>query len=191
MNDPKGEITLLLEAVRSGQRDPAELVAAVYQELRFMARNALAHEGGQTLQATDLVHEAYLRLVGRGQISWENRAHFFTSAAEAMRRILIDRARSRSRIKRGGGGQRIELSAGMATEEPLPEELLAVDEALTRLESIDPTMSMVVKLRYFAGFSVPETAELLKISPRSVDRYWAAARAWFQRELMRTSTEIR
>lgn len=157
-----------------------------------MARGALAREGaGQTLQPTDLVHEAYLRLVGSGEVHWENRAHFFASAAEAMRRILIDRARSRSRLKRGGGAQRVELSEGFAAEEPPPEEILAVDEALTRLEAIDPVMTQVVKFRYFAGFSIPETAELMQISPRSVDRFWSAARAWFQRELQRSSSGTR
>jgi len=181
-----GDVTLLLDAIRAGQRDPAELVDVVYEELRIMARGALARErAGQSLQPTDLVHEVYLRLLGGGKVRWENRAHFFASAAEAMRRVIIDRARSRSRLKRGGAAQRVELSDGMAAEEPAPEEVLAVDQALTRLESFDGVMSKVVKLRYFAGCSVPETAELLDLSPRSVDRLWAAARAWFQRELAR------
>jgi RNA polymerase sigma factor (TIGR02999 family) len=187
MNDAKGEITLLLEAIRSGHRDQSDLVQAVYEELRSMARGALAREGAaQTLQPTELVHEAYLRLVGSGGIHWENRAHFFGSAAEAMRRILIDRARSRSSQKRGGGAHRVELSEAFAAEEPPPEEVLAVDEALTRLETIDPVMSQVVKLRYFAGCSIPETAEIMQMSARSVDRLWSAARAWFQRELQVT-----
>jgi RNA polymerase sigma factor (TIGR02999 family) len=149
-----------------------------------MARGALAREGGpQSLQPTDLVHEAYLRLLGGGEIPWENRAHFFGSAAEAMRRVLIDRARSRGRLKRGAGAQRVELSDEAAPPGPAPEEVLAVDQALSRLEAIDATMSQVVKLRYFAGFSVPETAELMGLSARSVDRLWAEARVWFQREL--------
>lgn len=186
MNDAKGEITLLLEAIRSGRRDRAELVEAVYEELRSMARSALAREGAaRSLQPTDLVHEAYLRLVGSGEIHWENRAHFFASAAEAMRRILIDRARSRSRLKRGAGAEHVELSERLAAEEAPPEELLAVDEVLTRLEAIDPVMSQVVKLRYFAGCSVAETSALMQMSPRSVERLWSAARAWFQRELQR------
>lgn len=156
-----------------------------------MARSALAGEGaGQTLQPTELVHEAYLRLLGGGEIRWENRAHFFASAAEAMRRILIERARSGFRLKRGGGAQRVELSEGLAMQESPPEELLAVDQALTRLEAIDPAMSQVVKLRYFAGCSVPETAELMRISPRTVDRFWSAARAWFQRELQRAGAPL-
>jgi RNA polymerase sigma factor (TIGR02999 family) len=181
-----GDVTLLLEAIRSGQRDPSELVAIVYEELRSMARSALYREGsGQTLQPTDLVHEAYLRLLGSSQIHWQSRAHFFGSAAEAMRRILIDRARARSRLKRGGDAERVELAEGLAIEEPPPEELLAVDRALSRLETVDPVMSQVVKLRYFAGCSVPETAELLQTSPRSIDRLWVAARAWLQRELAR------
>jgi RNA polymerase sigma factor (TIGR02999 family) len=184
-----GDVTLLLEAIRSGQRDPADLVAVVYEELRSMARSALFREGPErTLQATELVHEAYLRLLGGGEVHWQNRAHFFASAAEAMRRILIDRARTRSRLKRGGDAQRVELADDLAIEEPPPEELLAVDRALSRLEAVDAVMGQVVKLRYFAGFSVAETAELMQMSPRSVERIWSAARAWFQRELWRVSS---
>lgn len=182
-----GDVTLLLEAIRAGRRDPAELVEAVYQELRSMARSALAGEApGRSLQPTELVHEAYLRLMGSGATRWENRAHFFASAAEAMRRILIDRARSRVRLKRGGHAQRVELTEDLASGEPPPEELLAIDEALTRLAAVDPPMAQVVRLRYFAGCSVDETAEVLQISSSTVDRLWAAARAWFRRELQRS-----
>jgi RNA polymerase sigma factor (TIGR02999 family) len=179
-----GDVTLLLDAIRAGQRDPAELVSVVYEELRSMARRALGREAGRpSLQATDLVHDAYLRLLGRGDVHWESRAHFFASAAEAMRRILIERARSRASRKRGRNAQQVELREEMALEEAPAEEMLAVDHALNRLEKIDDVMGQVVKLRYFAGCSVPEVAEILQMSPRSVDRLWVGARAWLVREL--------
>lgn len=160
-----------------------ELLPLVYEELRRLARAQLAHEKhAVTLQPTALVHEAYLRLVGSDDV-WENRRHFFAAAAEAMRRILIERARRRLAAKHGGDYERASLSDWKPEEEPAPEILLALDQALERLERRDASMAAVVKLRYFAGLSVEETAQSLDLSPRSVNRHWVAARAWLLREM--------
>jgi RNA polymerase sigma factor (TIGR02999 family) len=137
---------------------------------------------GQTLQPTALVHEAYLRLIADPAARWENRAHFFGAAAEAMRRILIERARRISRQKRGGGQAAVPLDEVEVAAPGEPEELLAIDLALTKLQAHDPEMAEVVKLRYFAGLTVEETAEALAMSPRGVNRAWTAARAWLKRE---------
>jgi RNA polymerase sigma factor (TIGR02999 family) len=142
---------------------------------------------GRTLQATGLVHEAYLRLVGDQSMAWENRGHFFATAAEAMRRILIEQARRRRSLKRGGGRTPQPLDEGMLVAAPLDEELLALDGALERLESTTPERAQVVKLRYFAGLSVEETARALDLSPRSVNRLWTSARAWLHHEIARGS----
>ncbi len=178
------EVTKILNRIEHG--DPngsSELMVLVYDELRNLARHRLAHElPGQTLQATALVHEVYLRLVGQRDAStWENRAHFFGAAAEAMRRILIDQARRKNALKHGGGVNRVELHddielpghAGVA-----PEELIALDEALQEFEAIDPMRARVVKLHYYSGFTLPETAEALGISLATVKRQWGFARAW-------------
>jgi RNA polymerase sigma factor (TIGR02999 family) len=185
MTDRPSRATLLIREVGEGNRQAAaELLPLVYDELRQLARIKLAREKpGQTLQPTALVHEAYLRLVGATDPGWEGRRHFFAAAAEAMRRILIERARRRAAEKHGGGAERVTLQDVAADEAVAPETLLAVDAALTRLESIDPEMADVVKLRYFAGMSVEETAESLQLSPRTVNRHWTGARAWLQREL--------
>jgi RNA polymerase sigma factor (TIGR02999 family) len=180
-----GELTEILAAITSGDRDAASrLLPLVYDELREVARAKLARERqGHTLQPTALVHEAYLRLFGNARPRWENRAHFFGAAAEAMRRILIERARRHLRLKRGGGRQQVPL-ADMVEQQTLgAEDLLALDRALDRLEARDAVMAEVVKLRYFAGLTVDETAAALDLSPRTVDRHWTGARAWLQREL--------
>jgi len=184
-----GEITQILEAISSGEKTAAEeLLELVYENLRNMARVRMADEKlGHTLQPTALVHEAYLRLFADQQPSWENRVHFFVATAEAMRRILIDRARRRDRQKRGGDQQKVDLDSGMGSYEPPAEELLALDEALSRLESIDPQMAQVVKLRYFAGLTIDGTAQALQASPRTVSRLWTNARAWLHSELSRPS----
>jgi RNA polymerase sigma factor (TIGR02999 family) len=180
------EATRLLKAVAAG--DPAaaaDLLPLVYDELRKLAAARLATEPpGQTLQPTALVHEAYLRLVGGGQPDgWDGCGHFFAAAAEAMRRILIDQARRRMTVKHGGAGRRVELSEEPAAAEQPPEDLLALDEALTELEQHDPTAARLVNLRYFAGLSHQDAAAALGLTRREADRYWSLARAWLFRRL--------
>jgi RNA polymerase sigma factor (TIGR02999 family) len=162
-------------------REAADLLPLVYQELRRLAHHRLARERpGQTLQTTALVHEAYLRLVSNGRARWENRAHFFAAAAIAMRRILVEQARKRDQGKRGGDRQRITLNEGVAATQAPSVDLLALDEALKRLEAHDAQASQVVNLRYFAGLDVEDTAEALGISPRTVKRAWSYAKAWLR-----------
>jgi RNA polymerase sigma factor (TIGR02999 family) len=169
-----------------GDGDPAaadQLLKLVYDELRKLAAVKLASEKpGQTLQATALVHEAYIRLVGiENPPSWESRCHFFAAAAESMRRILIDTARRKQTQKRGGDWKRDDLEA-VAAPEP-DEDLLALDEALQKLAVKDPLKAKLVELRYFAGLTGEEAAEVLNISPTTADRYWAYARTWLQAEI--------
>ncbi len=181
------DVTRILDAVRKGDvRAADELLAAVYQELRRLAAVRLGQEpAGQTLQATALVHEAYIRLVGIEDQSWEGRGHFFAAAAEAMRRILIERARHKRRRKRGADRQRIDLDdATLAIEGP-SEDVIAVDEALTKLGQEDKIVADLVKMRYFAGLNLDQIAKILGISRRTADRYWAYARAWLHREITR------
>jgi RNA polymerase sigma factor (TIGR02999 family) len=182
--DAASRVTLLLQELAGGRREALdELVPLVYEELRRMAKWRVSRERAQvSLQPTDLVHEAFLRL-GSGAQGFENSAHFFGAAAEAMRRILIERARRRSRVRHGGALERAFPEDIAAAAENAPETLLALDRALTALESNDEAMARVVKLRYFAGLTVPETAEALGISPRSVDRAWRTARAWLNSEM--------
>jgi RNA polymerase sigma factor (TIGR02999 family) len=177
-------VTRLLNDAASGDaRASAELLPLVYEELRSLARQKMGQErAGHTLQATALVHEAYVRLVdGNTGKSWDGRWHFFAAAAEAMRRILVDQARRRGRIKRGGGvtaRQRVDLeSVDVIVDEP-PEELLAVDEGLTALAAHHPDSAHLVKLRYFAGLTIEEVAEAMGISVATANRRWAYARAW-------------
>jgi RNA polymerase sigma factor (TIGR02999 family) len=180
-----GEVTRILDALGDGDEEAAgRLLEAVYEELRRLASARLARESpGPTLQATALVHEAYLRLFGKEGVSFENRAHFFGAAAEAMRRILVERARRRGSLKRGGDRQRVDLDESGLAVLPPPVELLAVDEALCRLESEDPAKAELVKLRYFAGLEIAEAARILGISRATADRHWAFARAWLYREI--------
>jgi RNA polymerase sigma factor (TIGR02999 family) len=178
------EVTRILSAIDQG--DPhaaAQLLPLVYDELRQLAAQKLAEEkAGQTLQATALVHEAYLRLVDVQQApSWDSRGHFFAAAAEAMRRILIDQARRKHSRKRGGSLQRVELDVGAllaAPERRAAEDLLALDEALRQLEGEDPLKARLVKLRYFAGLSLAEAAAALGVSPATAKRHWVYARSW-------------
>jgi RNA polymerase sigma factor (TIGR02999 family) len=182
-----GDVTLLLDQLRAGRSEALdELVLLVYRELRLLARARVARErAGFSLQPTELVHEAFLRLTPNLH-AIENRAHFFGAAAEAMRRILIERARRRARLRHGGELERTAFPEDVAEGvENAPESLLALDEALASLESNDARMAQVVKLRYFAGLTVPETAEALGISGRSVDRAWRTARAWLNSEMTR------
>jgi len=163
-----------------------ELLPEVYDELRKLARARLARErhSNQTLQPTALVHEAYLRVAGDQQDrQWDRRGHFFAAAATAMRRILIERARHYQRIKHGSSAERVELDSGMMRVDPALINLVAVDEALTRLEATDPRKAEIVSLRYFAGLSIEETAGALDLSPATVKNEWAFARAWLFRVL--------
>jgi len=179
------EITRLLAAVADGNDEAkGDLWPLVYAELRRLARSQMAREKpGQTLQPTALVHEAYLRLTGGGEVAWDSRGHFFSAAAEAMRRILIDRARKRQAVKHGGGKRRVTLEDLDVASEPLPDELLALDDALSRLEEQDRERAQVVKLRFFAGLTEKETAQAMGISQRSAGRLWAGARAWLYKEM--------
>ncbi len=179
------EVTRILAAIEGGDARAAEkLLPLVYEQLRAIARQRMAQErAGHTLQATALVHEAYLRLVGGQQVPWMNRAHFYLAAAEAMRRILIEHARKRDRLKRGGDRRRVPVSVVDLAAEQDSEEILAVDEAVQRLEESDAQAGKVVRLRFFAGLSVDETARALDLSPRTVAREWAYARAWLHNAL--------
>jgi RNA polymerase sigma factor (TIGR02999 family) len=182
------DVTRLLDAAAAGDRKAAaDLLPLVYDELRKLAAARMTAEApDQTLQPTALVHEAYLRLVGPGDVSrWEGRGHFFAAAAEAMRRILVDTARRKNRLKRGGDQVRRDVEE-VEVAAPAPrEDLLALDEALDKLTSEDRSAAELVKLRYFAGLTLPEAAQVMKISPRSADRLWAYARAWLHQELQR------
>lgn len=182
-----GEVTRILEQLNRGEQAPTEsLLPLVYGELRKLAAHWLAQQpAGQTLQPTALVHEAYLRLVGdpAGQ-SWENRGHFFAAAAEAIRRILVENARRKGRHKRGGGWNRQDLDLASDVAQPtIREDLLALDEALSRLAATDAQAAQIVNLRYFAGLSIPDAAMAMGVSPRTADRIWAFARSWLLREL--------
>ena len=180
-------VTRILTAIESGDREAAdELLVVVYKELRRLAAQLLAGERpGQTLQATALVHEAYLRLVGSGKEGYEGRRHFFAAAAEAMRRILVDNARRKCRLKRGGDRKRIDIDldgAALAVDKP-SDDLIALDEALAKLSEKDRIKADLVKLRYFVGLTGEQAAELLGISNTTAKRYWSYARAWLYREM--------
>jgi RNA polymerase sigma factor (TIGR02999 family) len=177
-------VTHILSAIAQG--DPhaaAQLLPLVYDELRHLAAERLAQEApGNTLDATALVHEAYVRLVGPADADrWDNRAHFFAAAATAMRRILIDRARQKQRLRHGGGRRRQELHPDLAAAPEPDEQLLALDAALARLAEQDPLKARLVELRYFAGLTGDQAAEILGIAPSTADRHWVFARAWLRR----------
>jgi RNA polymerase sigma factor (TIGR02999 family) len=180
-----GDVTRILNAIEKG--DPKatdELLPLVYDELRLLAAQKLSREvPGQTLQATALVHEAYLRLLGDEGKTWQNHGHFFAAAAEAMRRILVENARRKLRLKRGGDHQRVELDdAGPAMAGPC-DDLLALDEALEKLSQTDKVKADLVKLRFFAGLTSEQAAKILGISHNTADRYWAYARSWLHLEI--------
>jgi len=180
------EVTRILSAIEQGDPQAAgQLLPVVYDELRKLAAQKLAQEKpGQTLQATALVHEAYLRLVGSQDPGWNGRGHFFAAAAEAMRRILVERARRRKRLRRGAGC-RLDLDDVDLIDEAPAEELLALDEALERLARKDAIAAQLVKLRFFAGLTMPEAAEALGLPLRTAERNWAYARTWLHREISR------
>lgn len=180
------DVTRILSAIERGDAEAADrLLPLVYDELRKLALQRMAQEQpGQTLQATALVHEAYLRLVDREQAQhWDSRGHFFAAAAESMRRILVEKARRRNRVKHGGEMARQDLDNVQIEAAGIHEDLIALDEALTRLKEVDAQAVELVHLRYFVGLSIPDAAELLGISPRTADRLWAFARAWLRREV--------
>jgi RNA polymerase sigma factor (TIGR02999 family) len=183
----KNEVTSILSAIQQGDPRAAErLLPLVYDELRKLAAQKLAQEKpGQTLEATALVHEAYLRLVGGVATSfgWNSRGHFFGAAAEAMRRILVENARRKRAVKHAGERVRVSLEGLDLADEPPPEQLLALDEALTRLAAEDPQKAELVKLRFFTGLSIKAAAQALAISPATAKRWWTFARAWLLREV--------
>jgi RNA polymerase sigma factor (TIGR02999 family) len=180
------EVTrILADLARGDAHAAAQLLPLVYDELRKLAAARMANEApGNTLDATALVHEAYLRLVEPADTArWENRTHFFAAAATAMRRILVERARHKRRIVHGGGRQRQELHPDLAAAPAPDADLLALDAALARLTARDPVKGRLVELRYFAGLTGDQAAQILGISPKTADRYWAYARAWIRREM--------
>ncbi|HVC95334.1 MAG TPA: ECF-type sigma factor [Pirellulales bacterium] len=182
MND----VTRILSQIESGEPQAAgKLLPLVYDELRKLAAQKLAGEApGQTLGATALVHEAYLRLVDVEKVQhWDSRGHFFAAAAEAIRRILVENARKKGRVRHGGGRKRVDLEEAASLAERPGDDILSLDEALTRFAILEPAKAELVRLRYFAGFSVDETADLLGISRTTAKRYWAYARAWLLAEL--------
>lgn len=179
------DATRLLQAVELGDPRAAEmLLPLVYGELRQLAAAKMAHEApGQTLQPTALVHEAWLKLTGANHQNWNGRGHFFAAAAEAMRRILIDRARRKNRVRHGAGLERLDLDSVDLAATTDDDTLLRLDEALTRLASEDPEKAALVKLRFFAGLSIPDAAASLGISPATAKRHWAFTRAWLYCQL--------
>lgn len=181
------EVTQLLRAWGEGDREALDrLVPLVHAELHRLAHNYMRREQGRhTLQTSALVNEAYLRLVDVKGVGWQDRAHFFAVSAQIMRRILVDFARSRQNLKRGGGAQRVSLDEALVVSPERGADLLALDEALERLAGLNARQSQVVELRYFGGLSEDEVAEVLKVSPRTVRSDWSLARSWLYRELGR------
>jgi RNA polymerase sigma factor (TIGR02999 family) len=179
------DVTRILNAIERGDAEGTDqLLPLVYEELRLLAAQKLGREvPGQTLQPTALVHEAYLRLVGDAEHGWKSRGHFFGAAAEAMRRILVETARRKRRIKHGGEGHRIDMDSVDAPADQPSEDLLALDEALAKLSAQEPLKAELVKLRYFAGLTAEQAAEALDISKATADRHWAYARAWLFDEI--------
>jgi len=185
------DVTRILNAIEQGDAGATEkLLPLVYEELRLLAAQKMSQEKpGQTLQATALVHEAYIRLVGADH-NWTSRGHFLKAAAEAMRRILVENARRKQRIKRGGDRQRVNLEeADLAFEAP-SEDIIAVNEALIKLSEEDPVVADLVKLWYFAGLTLEQTAGILGISRRTAHRYWDYARAWLHQEITKGETRV-
>jgi RNA polymerase sigma factor (TIGR02999 family) len=179
-------VTRILQEIEQGDSAAAEaLMPLIYDELRKLANQRLAHEKpGQTLQATALVHDAYLRLVDVEKAQhWNSRGHFFAAAAEAMRRILIERARRKKRVRHGGGRQRVDLESQLCVSDADDDRLLEVNDALERLSGEEPEAANVVKLRYFAGLTIEETAAAMRISVRTANRHWTYARAWLYDQL--------
>ena len=189
MNRPSAEVTQLLQQWSNGQEQALDrLLPQIHAELRKLAASYLRKERpSHTLQPTALVNEAFLKLVDQRAVKWQNRAHFFGIAAQAMRRILVDHARAHGAGKRGGGERRVSLDDAPAIAGTVDVDVLALDEALTRLATIDPQQSRVVELRFFGGLTMEETAEVMQISPATVGREWRMAKAWLFAELSGTA----
>ena len=189
------DVTRILNAIEAGDSQAAgELLPIVYEELRLLAARKISNEApGQTLEATALVHEAYIRLVGTEAHNWNSRGHFYAAAAEAMRRILIDNARRKRSLRRGGGHQRVELDAALLQGGRSGEmdDLIALDEALQKLSENDPVKADLVKLRYFAGLTSNQAARILGVSPATAERYWDYARSWLRVEIAKDDTSGR
>lgn len=185
MTSSKTTVAQLVESARRGDEQAlSALMPLVYEELRRLAASYMRRERpGQTLQATALVHDAYIRLMQDSKLSWQNRSHFFGIAARSMRQILVERARARRAVKRGGSRIRVTLDAGLLATEAPAIDLEALDEALTRLEALDGELAQVVEVRFFGGLSIDEAAEALDVSPATVKRRWTVAKAWLAREL--------
>lgn len=185
MDPSQSEVTHVLNRLNAGDVEAAQkLLPLVYEELRRLARYKMSGEAaGHTLQPTALVHEAWLRLVTPGEQSWQNRAHFFSAAAESMRRILVDHARRKHSLKRGGGATKEELDESSLVLAAPPDELLAVNDALEQLQVEDPQAADLVKLRYFIGLTMEEAAASLGLSVRSTERIWTFARAWLSKQI--------
>jgi RNA polymerase sigma factor (TIGR02999 family) len=185
MPDAREDVTQVLAQMKDGDKRAADrLLPLVYDEFRALARHYLSQERmNHTLQPTALVHEAYMKLVDQTRVDWQGKNHFFAVAAQAMRRILVDHARSRQRDKRGGGRARVALDEACALSPQKDEDVLALDEALEKLASIDPRQAKVVELRFFGGMNVDEVAKALGVSKRTVEGDWTFARAWLAREL--------
>jgi RNA polymerase sigma factor (TIGR02999 family) len=185
MTSSKTTVAQLVESARRGDEQAlSALMPLVYEELRRLAASYMRRERpGQTLQATALVHDAYIRLMQDSKLSWQNRSHFFGIAARSMRQILVERARARRAVKRGGSRIRVTLDAGLLATEAPAIDLEALDEAMTRLEALDGELAQVVEVRFFGGLSIDEAAEALDVSPATVKRRWTVAKAWLAREL--------
>lgn len=181
MND----VTRILNTIERGDSGAAdELLPLIYEELRILAAQKLSHEKpGQTIQATALVHEAYIRLVGEEERNWDNRGHFFAAAAEAMRRILVDNARRKRSIRHGGERQKISLTKAFPAIVDSKDDILALNEVLDKLTNEDPKLAELIKLRYFAGLTLDQIARIMGIGRRTADRYWALGRAWLYQEI--------
>jgi RNA polymerase sigma factor (TIGR02999 family) len=175
----------LLAAVRGGDRSKlAELIDLVYDDLRRLAQRYMEQERrGHTLQPTALVHEAFLKLIDQTRVDWQDRSHFFAVGAQAMRRILVNHAKSHGRVKRGGGKRKLSLDEALTVSLDDDEEILALDEALEKLASVDERQARIVELRFFGGLNIEETAAVLGVSKRTIEREWTACRAWLRREL--------
>ena len=185
MDSPAPDVTQLLIAWSNGDQAARDgLMSVVYEELHRLARRYMRHESpGHTLQTSALVNEAFLRLVDQRNVHWQNRAHFFGIAAQMMRRVLVDYARSRNYAKRGGGAHALSLDEGLVVSEERSAEVVAVHEALEELAKFDTRKSQIVELRFFGGLSIDETAEVLDVSPGTVARDWTMAKAWLRREI--------
>jgi RNA polymerase sigma factor (TIGR02999 family) len=186
--DAPNEVSLAARAARGDREAAAELLPLIYDDLRNLARARMARLApGQTLQPTALVHEAYARVIGKGDPGWDGRGHFFAAAAQAMRNILVDQARRKAALKRGGGRRRRELADDDLTIQPPREDVLALDEALSRLEAEDPRKGQIVNLRYFAGLTADETAAVMDVSKGTIEREWRYIKAWLQMQLAEDS----